>query len=194
MHYFDIIIAAVALIFFITGFKRGLIGELVRLIGVVIAFIVAISLYTQVYALLVQRLPFSRAAVTAISFIGLFFAALLVVLAAGWLLRRVVQATLFGGLDRILGGIVGVCKVVVIVWVFVMSVEASPFQRTRTSLAASYVYSLLKDIGPDIHVPSIALPRQTVGNALDSLPRKIRARVNAMSSDSVIIHEQGTTP
>ncbi len=193
MHYFDILFAGLGLVFFIGGFRRGLIGEIVRLAGVIVAFALALSWYSRVYMYASEWIQISPHTLTALSFIGVFIAVLCLVLAAGWFLRRLVRETVFGGIDRIFGGILGVLKIAVIAWVFVASVHASPFSGTKESLSNSRVYSLLKRIGPGLKVPHIAIPRDAVRDRIGGISEKIRTGISSRSRDTVIFHKDSAS-
>ena len=58
MNIFDIVIILILLMFFITGWKRGVIKEAVSLIGIVLVFVIAFSLKGVLGNLLCRTLPF----------------------------------------------------------------------------------------------------------------------------------------
>lgn len=172
---FDVIVAVVAVIFLAMGVKRGLIGEAVRLVAVAGGIGAAVMLYKSGYAWL-GFLPIAPSVKIVVSFIVIFVAAVLLIILVGWLLQKVIRLTVLDWVDRIGGGLFGLLKVAVMVWVFVRSAESSPFNSQKEALRKSPTYSLVATVPPKVLIPYFDASGRSVKRLLsdDPLPKVVK--------------------
>lgn len=157
MYIVDIVFLLLAIVFVVIGIRRGLIGEIVRVVALLAGCIVSFVYYRQATKLLLF-LPLPSSARTTISFILIYIAVALVVMLIGWIIQKIVRIILLGWLDRLLGGATGLLKVVIIAWalLFVVSMYATTaFLRV---LERSTTCRVLLHIQPPVKLASKMLP------------------------------------
>lgn len=155
LHPFDIVLAALALVFIIIGMYHGLIHEAVRLLAVFAGFGAAVGFYRRIYYH-IGFLPVSDSVRLVIGFIALFLAGVAVVFLAGWVVQKIVHLTVLGWVDRLFGGLFGLIKVLLIAWVFVKSAESSPFTAQKKKLAPAVSYRFLSSVPPHLSLPYLS--------------------------------------
>jgi membrane protein required for colicin V production len=176
MHVFDIIVAAIALLFVIFGMYRGFIEEAIRLIGIVAAFFTGLALYRNV-AMHLTFLKLTGAVLSVVSFLLIFLATLLVIILLGLLVRKIIHLTVLGWVDRACGGVLGFLKVFFLVWIVVMSVASLPFGMSSQWLARSKTYSFFSALSPTLKIYGLSPASGPVQNILKANP--LPAIVNA---------------
>jgi membrane protein required for colicin V production len=114
MHWPDYAILAVIVLSLLVGVFRGFIKEVFSLVVWAAAFAVAWKFSGDVADLMVDAvaLPSAR---TAMGFAGLFIAVLAVGGLANYLLGKLVESTGLSGTDRLLGGVFGAARGLVLV-------------------------------------------------------------------------------
>ncbi len=141
MHALDIIIAVIAAILIFAGLKRGLIGEVVRLCAMIAGFFTAFLYYQQ----LATKPPISLIGVQiqiryVVAFILIYCLTVLLIIGAGWCIRKVIRLTPFGLIDRIAGACIGALKALFIAYVVCLSISSLPVRRIRNDFDNSVVY------------------------------------------------------
>ncbi|HLX81668.1 MAG TPA: CvpA family protein [Burkholderiales bacterium] len=96
------------------GAWRGLVREVVSILGWVIAFLAANLFAGPLGAAMPQAIPTPELRVAA-AFVTVFALSLMVTSLAGLLISKIVSAVGLGGLDRLLGAIFGIARGVLIV-------------------------------------------------------------------------------
>lgn len=142
---FDIVCLVFAAIFIIVGVRRGLIGEIFRFIAMVGGLIAAIMFYPA----LCQKLGFlavPHAVRELTAFFAIFIVTALILIVIGWLLTKIIRLTLLGWVDRVGGGIIGLAKALLIIWLFVLSVSALPKGMVRQSVRTSHTFTWARKI------------------------------------------------
>ncbi len=179
MHTFDIIAAAVAIIFVIIGLYRGFVEEAIRLIGIVAAFFTGLALY-RALAVHLTFLKLSGAVLSVISFFVIFLAALLVIILLGMLLKKVIHLTVLGWIDRLCGGVIGFLKVFFFIWIVVIAIASLPFSKIRRWFEPSKTYSFFMAISPTLKLHGMSPSAGPVQNILKANP--LPAVVNAFKA------------
>ncbi|MDD5674092.1 MAG: CvpA family protein [Chitinivibrionales bacterium] len=143
----DICFGLIALVFIALGFKRGFIGEIVRLIAIIGGFLVALSLARQCSAYFTAlHFPFALAYSTA--FFSLYILFALIVLLIGWIIKKIVHLTLLGWLDKLLGVACGVIKAFFFGWVIVLISTFCIGAQTQRNLLRSPTYRAFAKFQP----------------------------------------------
>ncbi|MCS4532995.1 CvpA family protein [Neisseria montereyensis] len=164
MAMFDILAFGLILISVIISMMRGMIAEITSLLIWIVAFIVA-KLYAVPFAEMAFSTVEPQAFGVAIAFIVLFIASWLVQHLLRSLLTSAVKAVGLGGINRLLGGIVGALKgiilvtLVVIVCLFTDLPQSEGWQQSFSAVyfealarvAVPYLSSVLTD---QIHYPT----------------------------------------
>lgn len=92
------------------GYKKGLLLSIVGLIGFVLAIILGVYFMEPVSKYLAAHLKELTFAFPIIAFLIVFGITMAVVGIAGWILKKMMNLILLGGLDSIGGGILGIVK------------------------------------------------------------------------------------
>ncbi|GIX48293.1 MAG: hypothetical protein KatS3mg131_2504 [Candidatus Tectimicrobiota bacterium] len=152
MYWFDVVIGAAFLIAAVWSFFRGLTREVLALLSLTAAVMLAAQGYPHLIAELlagVIRRPWLR---QLLGFAALVVSTLVLYLLFSWLLGRLVRAAGLSLLDRLLGGLFGLLKMAVMLSAFLVfttaflpsftttlaqrSALAPPFFRTAALLAS----------------------------------------------------------
>ena len=127
MTWFDYAVLAILGLSFLVGVLRGLMRELISLAGWIAAFVLA-TLFSGEAA---RWMPESLGPLLAglLAFLAVFVGVLLVALFAGLIVSLLVRAAGLGLADRMLGGVFGLVRGVVILLVAVMLGGLTPLPR-----------------------------------------------------------------
>jgi membrane protein required for colicin V production len=166
MHAIDIVFLVVAAILVAVGVKRGFIGEIFRLLAMVVGFVVAALFYRQVST----QLPFSISVnmKIALAFARLYIVTALVLLVVGWFVRKVVHLTMLGWVDRLCGGGIGFLKALLLAWLVALIVSVLPFERLRTSVESALVYRVFAKLPPKLYAAALEDAQKTIKKAIAS--------------------------
>ena len=157
---FDYSIIAILLVSLLLGLWRGLVYEVLSLLGWPVAFVLS-RLFVDSVAPMMPVPVLSNVEGTqetirvTLAYAAVFVAALIVWGVLVWLASKLVKAAGLGGLDRMLGGLFGLLRggfvVLALVWLAGMTdIPKQPFWRTaQTSKAAEDVALLTKAWLPD---------------------------------------------
>ena len=119
MTVFDYAVLAILLISIVVSVLRGLVREILSLIGWVAAFVVA-SMFAETVAPYLTVLPSHPVLRTIVAFLLLLLGMALVMAVLNWGIMRAIQAAGLSLADRGLGGLFGLARGVVIVVALVM--------------------------------------------------------------------------
>ncbi len=149
---FDFAVMAILLVSLLFGLWRGLVYEVLSLVGWPVAFLLS-KLFAGGVA---PMMPGTQETMRiTLAYAVVFVAALIVWGVLAWLLSRLVKATGLGWLDRVLGGLFGALRgvlvILVLVWLAGLTpIPEQPFWRTaQTSKTAEDVALLTKVWLPD---------------------------------------------
>jgi membrane protein required for colicin V production len=117
----DIIIGVALIASIVTGIVRGFAKEISVLAGLIFGLYIASQKYLALEKYLFHSSPVSTT-YKVISFIIIFIIVFIVFLLLGLLLRKIIQLIMLGWLDKILGGIFGFIKGLIIIWLILMLV------------------------------------------------------------------------
>jgi membrane protein required for colicin V production len=142
MQYADFVVLAIIAISIIVGTVRGLIKEAFSLLVWAAAFLIAFQ-YSGALALRLEgqiELPSVR---MSLAFAGLFIAVLLVGGLLTYLLGKLVEKTGLSGTDRLLGGVFGGVRGLVLVLALILVAGLTPIPKDPWWQQSRYIQSLM---------------------------------------------------
>jgi len=160
MNSIDIIILVILGIFCLKGFFRGILVEVFTLVGLVVAYVIALREMSTVAGWIDKAVHFPSVISTALSFFMVF---LLVVLFFRWMagaVRRLTQWIFLGWIDRGGGMLFGIFKGALIASLLILLVSLIPlskgFEREKensllfepVSVVAPAVFNFVKHVLP----------------------------------------------
>jgi len=128
MNWIDVTILAVTLLSALVGLYRGFIRESLSLIAWVLAFWAAFS-YAEVVSGRLEAYIESPQLRLVAAFAALFIATLLVLSVIAHLLYRLFRASGIAGTDRVLGGLFGIVRAVVLVAVVLLLARLTSYPQ-----------------------------------------------------------------
>ena len=123
----DVIIIVVLLFFFFWGLRRGLIRQIIEIVGIIAAFIGAFYLAHHLAGYFEEKLGFTYQIALVVSAIALFIGILVLFHFLGLLLQKITSITLLGPVDRIGGGLFGAFKGVLLISLLLVIILGLPF-------------------------------------------------------------------
>jgi membrane protein required for colicin V production len=137
MTWLDYAVLGVFAISLILGAWRGLVREVVSILGWVIAFLAANLLAGPLGPAMPEAIPTPELRVAA-AYVAVFIASLVLTSLAGLLLSKVVKAVGLGGIDRLLGAAFGAARGVLILLAAALlagltSAPSQPYWRDSAS-------------------------------------------------------------
>jgi membrane protein required for colicin V production len=146
----DALLLAVLLISVVVGLWRGLVFEVLSLVGWVVAFIVAQAFAPAIASMLPIGAP-GGALNHGVAFLATLVLALVLWALASRLLRLLIHATPLQPVDRLLGGVFGLARGAVLLLAVATIVALSPAQRStawQQSRGAAWLATLLQGLKP----------------------------------------------
>jgi len=128
MTVFDYVVLAIVALSILISVVRGLVREVLALAAWAVGFIVASLFAADVAALLAPQVPDERVRLL-LAFAGLFLAALLVMSLLALLVSRLMKGAGLGLEDRVLGGVFGLARGVLVVTVLVLGAGLTALPR-----------------------------------------------------------------
>ena len=137
MTWLDYAVVGVFAASIVVGAWRGLVREVLSILGWVIAFLAANLLAGPVGLMMPQAIPSPELRIAA-AYVAVFLGSLIVTALLGLLLSKIVQAAGLGGADRMLGALFGAARGLLIVLVAALlagltSAPRQPFWRDSAS-------------------------------------------------------------
>jgi membrane protein required for colicin V production len=154
MGWVDIALLAVLAISVIVGALRGLVFELMSLVGWVVAYFAAHWLAADVAPHLPIGEPGGRSNLLA-AFVVTFLGALFIWAVASRVVRLMLHATPLGVPDRLLGAMFGTVRGLVVLIVLVTAVSMTPFSTSpewRASMGVPWVLAAVTGLKPVLPV------------------------------------------
>lgn len=149
---FDFAILTILLVSLLLGLWRGLVYEVLSLVGWPIAFVLSKLFASNIMPLLPLQ---QKAMRIAVAYIVVFVTALIIWGVLVWLLARLVRVAGLGWMDSVMGGLFGVLRgglvILALVWLAGLTpIPEQPFWRSaQTSKIAENVALLTKPWLPD---------------------------------------------
>ena len=111
----DIVIILILVFFFISGLRRGLIRQVLDIVGIIFAFIGAFYLAHFVADYLQQSIELTYTVSLVVAAVAIFIGIILLFHALGLIIKKVAEITLFGSVDKAGGGLFGAFKGVLLI-------------------------------------------------------------------------------
>ncbi len=111
---YDIVVLVITLLFLVRGVWVGALRQITVFLALYIGYIVASQYHQQIFPIL-EKVSSNPKVIFLTSYVLLFLVTYLVVLLLGKLLKMVVDLSLAGWFDRLLGGVIGILKAAIIV-------------------------------------------------------------------------------
>ena len=155
MNSVDVVILVIILLFTIRGLFRGFILELSTLIGLVIGYLAAITYIGFLSALLQSLIPSAPVSVLNIISFSLIFIGINILLKiAANLTTKTLKFAMLGWLNRLLGGLFGFVKSILILSIAVFLISLIPQSGemfANSGLQESILFPMLKLLGPELY-------------------------------------------
>jgi membrane protein required for colicin V production len=131
MSLLDIIILALIVVFVIAGVKRGLVWEILTLVGIVLGLWIPYTFRFQILDFVARYTEPGQTRMIAdvVVFMVIFSFIYIIFSHIGFLLHKVLEKILLGGLDRLLGALLGFVKGVVLIGLVVAAILLSPWHE-----------------------------------------------------------------
>jgi len=155
MNFLDIGILSVAAIFFVKGFFRGFVYELVTVAGLILGYLISITYLGLLTNLVLNFFPtFPESIVKLVSFFVLFVGTNLLLRLVANILTKTLKVAMLGWLNRLFGGVLGILKSIFIMGIIVFVINLIPFSSTfmeQFEVTNSLLYPLLEAVGPRLY-------------------------------------------
>lgn len=152
MHYFDIFVLVIVGLFALAGTRRGLVEELLKIIGLVAAILIAISYVHIVAAKLAAMFDSSPEKLTVISFILIILVVMFGIKLFTELLKRFLRFSMLGWADRAGGAIFGAVKATILLSLLLWGLLLLPVERYTSDLETNTeTYSIILGVAPTIY-------------------------------------------
>jgi len=153
MNFLDIILICIVSIFLLRGFFRGLVQEVLSLIAIVLAILLA-SNYQHLIVPHLELYITNEMTVSVLSYVLIFFGTLIVFWLLAKFIRSVLEISLLGWVDRLAGGIFGLVEGILIGLICLMFLQT--FMPKSDFLNSSYLaphsqhmVEMLADLAPE---------------------------------------------
>lgn len=150
MNYIDIIIGVVILFGFVRGIMRGLIIEIASIIGLVIGIYGAIHFSYIIGDYMGPKLDWDKGYTDLTAFAITFVVIVVLVALLGKMLTKVASVAALGLVNRIMGGVFGVLKYVIIIGAMVVFVDRTNKSFSlfnEDTIEKSVLYNPVKEVG-----------------------------------------------
>ncbi len=182
MNTFDIVILVIVAFGIIKGYMRGFIVEFLSFIAFFLGLFLALELTVPVASWLFKNSSFSEVK-SILVFIGLFVLLSIGIKLGAKIIKGMVDATIFGRLDNLVGALAGGLK-----WAFLISIVVWVSSSVGIDLVERYgsdaiILPYIVDVGPEaFHWLSKSLP--FIRDLIDSL-ENLTSRSNELMTNGV---------
>lgn len=150
MGWVDVALLSVLALSVVVGLLRGLLSEVLSLVGWVVAYVVAHAFAVDFAPHVPVGAPGSAVNVS-VAMGALFVIVLVLWGVMSWLVNQVIRASALSGTDRLLGGVFGLARGVVIGLVVATVVQMTPLARApawQASHGAAWLQVLINGLRP----------------------------------------------
>lgn len=151
MRVLDLILLIPLILGAYTGYRRGLIMELVGVIALILAILGAFKLLHAGIDFLSRYIPEYSNFIPFIAFIGIFIGILILVNLLGKLTKKFLDLTILGTFDNFAGALIGIFKwaflTSIVLWLSLQVDLKIPDQLTENSILYPYIVELAPTVG-----------------------------------------------
>jgi membrane protein required for colicin V production len=155
MNSLDIGILLIAALFFLRGIFRGFVFELVTVVGLILGYIISITYLSLLSGYILSFFPSApESIVNLISFFILFVGTNLLLRMVANIITKTLKIAMLGWLNRLLGGLLGMLKSIIIMSIIVFIIDLIPFSSTlmeQVEVNSSQLYPVLNALGPRLY-------------------------------------------
>ena len=155
MNSLDIGILLIAAVFFIRGIFRGFVFELVTVVGLILGYIISITYLSLLAGYILSIFPTAaESIVKLISFFVLFVGTNILLRMVANIVTKTLKIAMLGWLNRLLGGLLGMLKSIIIMSIIVFIIDLIPFSSTlleQVEVQTSELYPILNALGPRLY-------------------------------------------
>ncbi|RMF08687.1 MAG: CvpA family protein [Candidatus Neomarinimicrobiota bacterium] len=150
---FDVVAVAVIGFFGFNGFRKGLVAEAMKILGVIMGIFLALQLIPQSSRMVHQLVPLGDNGEKALGFVIVFLGVIILSLVLANALKKILKVVFLGWLDRSGGMLVGGVKGALIVSSFLPLIAILPdsFTPAQTIRQQSYAYHYLYGFAPRVY-------------------------------------------
>lgn len=155
------------------GYKKGLLMSIVGLIGFVLAIILGVYFMEPMSKYLANHLKELTFAFPIIAFLIVFGITLALVGVAGWILKKMMNMILLGGLDSVGGAILGIVKTAFFISLFLWLANLFDLKMSKEWSAKSEFMQYIEPLAPAVIwilepiVPKIGELQKTVDEIVE---------------------------
>ncbi len=153
---FDWIAIAIAALLIALAAKRGFVAEIFSAAAIIGGFACALATYPVFYGWL-HGIHLAPQAKTVMAFVVAYILFGLGIWTLGLLIGKIVQISMLGWIDHILGAFIGIAKACIVISLIVIAVKSQPSKQVRHMFAGSYVYSVFSNLPFTIRIPTAAM-------------------------------------
>lgn len=159
MSTFDFFLAIPILFGAFMGFRKGLLLELVSLVGLVLAILGGLKLLDTALPLMREFIGDAHGLLPYVTFLVVFVGIILLIHLGGLLLKKVIDFTPFGMFDNVLGGVLGALKWCLAISLLLYVSEMAGISVSKETADASVVYPVvIKSTPYALDILSYVLP------------------------------------
>ena len=155
MNSLDLGILIIASLFFVRGIFRGFVYELVTVVGLILGYIISITYLSLLSGYILAFFPsFPKTVVNLVSFFILFVGTNLLLRFVSNIITKTLKIAMLGWLNRVLGGVLGMLKSIIIMSILVFVIDMIPFSSLlldQVEVQTSEFYPILNALGPRLY-------------------------------------------
>ncbi|EOZ98002.1 hypothetical protein A33Q_1509 [Indibacter alkaliphilus LW1] len=146
----DIIILVFCILGAYSGYRQGFFISILSVVAFIVALVLAFHFMDWGAQVLASRVEDMTFALPFVAFIMIFLGVILIIRGLAFLVKKTLDFTIFGSVDSIAGGVLGVVKTVFILSLFIWIADAFEFNLTEEMKAKSKSYAYVQPIAPVI--------------------------------------------
>ncbi|GAB3228440.1 CvpA family protein [Algoriphagus aestuariicola] len=169
----DIILLILIILGAIEGYRKGLLRTIMGLVGFVLAIILGVYFMEPMSKYLAKHLDQITFAFPILAFLIVFGITMAIVGIAGWMMKKMVDLVLLGGLDSIGGAILGIVKTAFFISLFLWLANLFDLKMSKEWSAKSEFLQYVEPLAPAVIwvlepvVPKIGELQKTVDEIVE---------------------------
>ncbi len=153
MNFIDIILIIPIIWFIYRGYKKGFIIEIASLVALLLGIYAAIHFSGNVTSFLDSFIDLEKKYLDIISFTLIFIAVIIIVMLIARLLEKIIKVVMLGFLNRIIGAVFGLIKIIVILSFLLLIINVFDDKEkliSKENKQNSMLYEAVASIAPMI--------------------------------------------